>query len=501
MIPPSTGPTGDPAIAPSSIERMPSRRTATSSFGSGKRESHDASAFYARFVQPVLSDSNDINPPPSIDTPCITGDARSMAELADNSVALVVTSPPYFVGKDYEDEVIQAARRADDTTTTIPSTYADYLTLLNDVFAECRRVLEPGGRIAVNVANLGRKPYRSLSSDVTGILEGLGLLLRGEILWQKARGTSGSCAWGSFKSPANPVLRDTTERVIVASKGRFDRAISSADRKKAGLPWRATVSNDEFLAATLDVWELPPESARRVNHPAPFPVDLPRRLIELYTFEGDVVLDPFMGSGTSLVAAVTTGRIPIGYDVDPDYVEAARRRLAETEPQGVRPELADGKRVHDVAATALRNAGFKIIAGEDSGPKARVGKSGVVYPFLVEADTDEGPRQYYVDVAGGFTSSRPGLTRSDVVWKVLAQAHVANADDDPKPVIVLSPELPGARTEGGRLLRAVGPNGLFDILKLYDTDDEARLAHYGAGGHRPMAGFWSADDVETYRSK
>ena len=96
------------------------------------------------------------------------------------------------------------------------------------------RVLEPGGRIAVNVANLGRKPYRSLSSDVMRILEDLGLLLRGEIIWQKGKSTSGSCAWGSFRSPANPVLRDITERVIVASKGRFDRARSQEERKCRG---------------------------------------------------------------------------------------------------------------------------------------------------------------------------------------------------------------------------------------------------------------------------
>src|SRR5260370_39250451 len=106
--------------------------------------------------------------------------------------------------------------------------------MLRDVFAECARKLEPGGRIAVNVANLGRRPYRSLSSDIIRILQDdLRLLLRGEVIWQKARGSAGSCAWGSFQRPANPVLRDLTERVIIASKGRFDRAWTARERLRA----------------------------------------------------------------------------------------------------------------------------------------------------------------------------------------------------------------------------------------------------------------------------
>ena len=101
------------------------------------------------------------------------------------------------------------------------------------VFDECRRVLEPGGRIAVNVANLGRKPYRSLSADVISILQDdLGLLLRGEVIWEKAATSSGSCAWGSFAKASNPVLRDMTERIIIASKGRFARAVSLKDRRR-----------------------------------------------------------------------------------------------------------------------------------------------------------------------------------------------------------------------------------------------------------------------------
>jgi site-specific DNA-methyltransferase (adenine-specific) len=190
--------------------------------------------------------------------------------------------------------------------------------------------LESGGRIAVNVANLGRKPYRSLSADVVRILQDeLGLLMRGEVIWQKAKGAGGSCAWGSYRSPQNPVLRDVTERVIIASKGRFDRAIKRDERQAMGLPFEATIETEEFLEATLDIWEIPSESARKIGHPAPFPIALPRRLIELYTYRDDLVLDPFIGSGTTALAAIETGRHYVGFDTDDSYLAIARQRIAE----------------------------------------------------------------------------------------------------------------------------------------------------------------------------
>ena len=231
---------------------MPPRRrsaTSTSNFGVGRRESHVADAFYARFEAPELSADEHVTPhEPGIS--CVCGDARRMDAVADDSVALVVTSPPYFAGKQYEEELDREG---------VPGSYIEYLALLRDVFADCKRVLEPGGRIAVNVANLGRKPYRSLAADVMAILQDdLHLLPRGEIVWQKGEGASGSCAWGSFRSAANPVLRDVTERVIVASKGRFGRARSPKERRRDGLPHESSIGADDFMA--LD--------ARRVGHPA-----------------------------------------------------------------------------------------------------------------------------------------------------------------------------------------------------------------------------------------
>src|SRR5947207_8767275 len=240
-------------------------RTSTSAFGVGRRENHDAREFYARFEPPDLTTDDTIDPLRDLrqgEAACIGADARRLVlptgePLPDNSVALVVTSPPYFSGKEYEQALGEGH---------IPGNYLEYLQMLREVFAECRRVLEPGGRIAVNVANLGRKPYRSLSADVVRILQDdLRLLLRGEVIWRKGEGASGSCAWGSFRMAANPVVRDITERVIIASKGRFDRAKDRPERERSGLPSESTIDADEFMAATLDVWDIPPDSARRVS--------------------------------------------------------------------------------------------------------------------------------------------------------------------------------------------------------------------------------------------
>jgi DNA modification methylase len=145
----------------------------------------------------------------------------------------------------------------------------------------------------------------------------IGYFPRGEVIWVKAAGAAGNCAWGSWLSAANPTLRDVHEYCLCFSKGRMDRVRHG----------RSTIDRDEFLAATLSVWQLPPESARRVGHPAPFPVALPRRFIELYTFAGDVVLDPFLGSGSTAVAAVETDRRFVGYELDPAYARLARRRV------------------------------------------------------------------------------------------------------------------------------------------------------------------------------
>ena len=414
------------------------------------------------------------------------GDARAMGDIPDRSVALVVTSPPYFVGKEYER---QAGNAAGDCSVDAPDTYGEYLGLLGDVFGECVRVLEPGGRLAVNVANLGRKPYRSLSADVIGILQELGLLLRGEIVWRKASAARGSCAWGSFRSPANPVLRDVTERIIVASKGRFDRAIPRARRRELGLPHLATSGSDEFMEATLDVWTMPAESARGVGRPAPFPVELPLRLIHLYTYEGDLVLDPFMTEGTALVAARRSLRRGVGYDTDPRYVDIARERLDQTVlDSGARERRGPVGSARAVARGALEESGFEIIA-----VKRRVAGVGLNYDFLVE---NRHGQRWFVDVAGGFTTIHPGLQRSQVVWETLGRAHVLRSAEPLSRVLVLTASLPSPGSEGRRALEAVGPDGLFDIIEIFSEADLRRLRLYAADyAGRPVPGWWDEERI------
>lgn len=487
--------------------------TVTSSFGVGRRESHDAAAFYARFEAPEIIESEDIGSS-EVPDPFLCADARHMEQLEDNSVALVVTSPPYFAGKEYELALGEGH---------VPASYGEYLKLLADVFAQCKKKLEPGGRIAVNVANLGRRPFRNLAADVTRILEELKLLMRGEIVWRKAQGASGSCAWGSYRSPSNPVLRDTTERVIVASKWRFDRAMTSRKRGEQGRPHRSTLSADEFMEATLDLWEIPPENATRVGHPAPFPVELPQRLIELYTYAGDLVMDPFMGAGSTLVAAARTGRRYVGYDVEQEYVDLARSRVTEEEERLARlaagakqraaqpldaplavgsqeeaevfhaEAVAAGKKTLDLAERTLRAAGFDIVSRNK-----RLRGVPLSVPFVV---TDQLGGVWHVDVSGGFTATRPGLRRVASVWKALGRAHVLRnrpQPGDPR-LILLTSHMPAPRSEGDRVLRSVGLDGFFDAVAMLSPVDRQRLsryAHEGAGGG-PLLGFWTEAELLT----
>ena len=248
------------------------------------RVSHNSDAFYSRF--PALTQSNDttINTPTVVDT-IATGDSRHLTDVTDNSVALVVTSPPYFVGKDYELERGNGG---------VPETYVDYLGMLHDVFKECWRTLEPGGRIAINVANLGRKPYRSLSADIIRIIQDdIGFLMKAKSSGKKPKQLR-SCAWGSFQSAANPVLRDVTNESSSPAT-RLDRALTRKQREQAGLPIN-TISKEEFMDATLDIWQSVP-NLQNASGIAPFPVDLPKAHRALH-LPRRPVLDPFMGAGT-----------------------------------------------------------------------------------------------------------------------------------------------------------------------------------------------------------
>ena len=288
---------------------------------------------------------------------------------------------------------------------------------------------------------------------------------------------------GSFQRPGNPVLRDITERVIVASKGRFDRAVDAKDRARAGLPSDGTMTVDDFLEATLDVWELAPESARRVNHPAPFPVELPARLIELYTYAGDLVLDPFMGAGSTAVAAVRTGRHYVGFDTDTDYIAGAEARVAAERaahpaptvvvPPGTRRRAPDtitdlraaGAKASTLAEHVLAEAGFTGIT-----EKAKVRERGV--QFDLRATGADGS-SWLVVVAGGFTPSPCGLRRSEVLWRTIGQAAVVADTDD--RVLVLTTELPAKGTAQFRALDAVLGSTIDAAIELTAVDAVARL--------------------------
>ena len=465
--------------------------TSTSAFGAGKREGHDASDFYARFTAPDISTDAEVAVQPEVDR-IWRGDSRQMDAIVDNSVALVVTSPPYFAGKEYEIALGEGH---------VPASYLDYLQMLEDVFAECVRTLEPGGRIAVNVANLGRKPYRSLSADVITILQDrLRLLMRGEVIWWKGKGASGSCAWGSFKKPSNPVLRDLTERVIIASKGRFDRAVKEQDGDAFPVneSGQALLWADDFMDMTTDLWEIPTESARRVGHPAPFPVELPKRLIELYTYPDELVLDPFMGAGSTAVAALRVERHFVGYDTEQAYVDLAGVRIAEEQARSERyrgPVLADlpaippsgdegenpmaravreGQKAKAIAKALLEQCGFTQITEDVKKP------GGVEINFTaLDADGNE----WAFDVSGAFTSARPGLQRTDTLWKAIGRAAVVHSLDPWPRYVLLTTNAPRRYSAGAKALQAVtSVNGpVYDVIELLDQTDWQRLRDHAAG--------------------
>ncbi len=281
--------------------------TKTSSFGTPGRINHDSSEFYngrlysgnrpkegVNFVENSISSN-------SLDR-LYCKSSENMEDIPDSSVHLVITSPPYNAKKEYDKDL----------------SLDEYRALLKSVFAEAYKKLVTGGRLCINIANLGRKPYIPLHSYIIEDMLDIGYFMRGEIIWDKGSSASPSTAWGSWMSAANPVLRDVHEYILVFSKDSFSR-------KKNGKV--NTIEKEDFLEWTKSVWHFPAVSARSIGHPAPFPEELPHRLIQLYSFKGDVILDPFCGSGTTCLAALKDGRHYIGYDIMPEYIELAKERI------------------------------------------------------------------------------------------------------------------------------------------------------------------------------
>jgi site-specific DNA-methyltransferase (adenine-specific) len=284
--------------------------TVTSSFGSPARINHDSSFFYSTRLYEGMRKPKRIkyveNPiPPQLINKIFCKSSEKMEELPDNSVHLMVTSPPYNVGKEYDKNL----------------SLEEYREFLKRVWREVYRVLVPGGRACINIANVGRKPYIPLHSFVIEDMLNLGFLMRGEIIWDKGSSSSSSTAWGSWLKANNPVLRDTHEYILVFCKDTFSR--------KNPYKRKSTISQKEFLEFTKSVWRFPAERASKVGHPAPFPIELPYRLIQLYTFENEVVLDPFVGSGTTCIAALKTNRKFVAYEIEKKYCNLAEQRIKQ----------------------------------------------------------------------------------------------------------------------------------------------------------------------------
>ncbi|OQX89311.1 MAG: SAM-dependent methyltransferase [candidate division Zixibacteria bacterium 4484_93] len=289
-------------------QRRKNGGTKTSSFGSPGRIGHDSSSFYASRLyegqakaKKVRYVENEI--PAEFLDKIICSSSEKMKELPDNSVHLMVTSPPYNVGKEYDEDF----------------TLEGYLEFLKRVWKETYRVLVPGGRACINIANLGRKPYIPLHTFIIGDMLELGFLMRGEIIWNKATSASPSTAWGSWLSAKNAILRDIHEYILIFCKDTFSRA-NPFKREN-------TIRKEEFLEFTKSIWTFPAVSARKVGHPAPFPRELPYRCIQLYTFKDEVVLDPFIGSGQTALAAIKANRHYVGYEINNAYVKLAGNRI------------------------------------------------------------------------------------------------------------------------------------------------------------------------------
>ena len=285
----------------------------TSSFGTNSRIYHDSSRYYSSRLYAELheEEQHEILPdnpfPDEWVNKIIKSSSENMKELPDRCLQLMVTSPPYNVTKEYD----------------LDLSFSEYLQLLKDVFSETFRVLVNGGRACINVANIGRKPYIPLSDYISKMMLEIGFNMRGEIIWNKSAGAGVSMAWGSWLSASNPVLRDTHEYILVFSKGSYARPKTTGKEN--------TITRDQFMEWTKSVWTMNTESARKIGHPAPFPIELPYRLIQLYTYSGDIVLDPFLGSGSTALAALQSMRKFVGYEINPEYVKLAEERIASAE--------------------------------------------------------------------------------------------------------------------------------------------------------------------------
>ena len=237
-----------------------------------------------------------------------------LKQIPDNYASLMITSPPYSVGilyDNYNDNM----------------NYFEYLKWLKNVFLECKRTLRVGGRFAINMATITNrqedkdKEYiRILGKYLGNMMEEIGMLPFAEIIWSKQDAAGKKTAWGSFTSSSCPIIRSTHEFIYVFSKEQF---------RLDGDSELSDMTPEEFNEYTFSTWSIQPETSRNIDHPVPFPIELVKRIIKLYSYRGDVVLDPFNGSGTTCLTAYLLGRQYIGIDNSKKYCDFAENRIRE----------------------------------------------------------------------------------------------------------------------------------------------------------------------------
>lgn len=232
-----------------------------------------------------------------------------MRKIPTGSVDIIITSPPYNFGLDYKDD------KKNDTVH-----WDEYFKKLDAIWKECARVLKPGGRLCLNVQPLFSDyiPSHHLMSKQ---LLNHNLIWKGEILWEKNNYNCKYTAWGSWKSPSMPYLKYTWEFVEIFSKDTH---------KKAGDSSKADITGDEFKKWVYAKWSIAPERKMKdYGHPAMFPKELATRLMKLFSYQGDIVLDPFNGVGTTTLCAAETGRKYIGVDISSKYCNVSRKRIEQ----------------------------------------------------------------------------------------------------------------------------------------------------------------------------
>jgi site-specific DNA-methyltransferase (adenine-specific) len=242
----------------------------------------------------------------------IQGDVLSTPHVDDASVDLIVTSPPYNVD-------IQYNSHKDDVS------YADYLDFSKQWMTRCFHWLKDDGRFCLNIPlDKNKGGQQSVGADLTTIAKSIGFQYHSTIIWNEGN-ISRRTAWGSWKSASAPYVIAPVELIVVLYKKNWKKLSGSKI---------SDIERDDFMNWTNGMWTFNGESKKKIGHPAPFPVELPRRCVKLFSYVGDVVLDPFCGSGTTMIAAVSNQRKGIGIDVDKKYCTLAKKRITEnTGPQ------------------------------------------------------------------------------------------------------------------------------------------------------------------------